>query len=94
MNIKTQLYKIVIDSDTKYGRRFDIFIQLLIFLSLISFSIETLPDLDEDFVKFLSVFEMISVIIFSIEYILRICEVYLKKILNFFRKIIYFEISS
>ena len=72
MNIKTQLYKIVIDSDTKYGRRFDIFIQLLIFLSLISFSIETLPDLDEDFVKFLSVFEMISVIIFSIEYILRI----------------------
>jgi voltage-gated potassium channel len=72
MNFRDKLYRIVIDSDTKNGRRFDIFIQTLIFLSLISFSIETLPNLNEDFLGFLSVFETISVVIFSIEYILRV----------------------
>ena len=72
MNLRDNLYRIVIDSDTKNGRRFDIFIQTLIFLSLISFSIETLPNLNEDFLGFLSIFETISVVVFSIEYILRV----------------------
>ena len=66
------LYKIIIDNDTKSGRVFDLFIQSLILLSLLSFSLETLPDLDEKSRYILSVFELISVIIFSIEYVLRI----------------------
>ncbi len=44
--MKKFLMKLVIESDTKLGRRFDIFIQILIVLSLISFSVETIPDLD------------------------------------------------
>ena len=66
------LYNIIIDNDTKSGRVFDLFIQSLILLSLLSFSLETLPDLDEKSRYILSVFELISVIIFSIEYVLRI----------------------
>ena len=47
------LKKIIEDTDTLGGKIFDICIQLLIILSLISFSIETLPDLDEKTVNIL-----------------------------------------
>lgn len=67
-----QLKNIIENSDSKYGRRFDLFIQLLIILNLISFTIETLPNLNSNFRSFLFVFEIITVIIFTIEYILRI----------------------
>ena len=66
------LHRIVIDSDTKSGRFFDLFIQVLILLSLISFSLETLPNLNSKTKYILSLFELISVIIFSAEFILRI----------------------
>ena len=48
------------------------FIQALILLSLVSFSLETLPDLDEGTKELLNIFELISVSIFSIEYLLRV----------------------
>ena len=66
------LHRIVIDSDTKSGRFFDLFIQVLILLSLISFSLETLPNLNSKTKYILSLFELISVIVFSAEFILRI----------------------
>lgn len=66
------LYKVVIENDSKSGRLFDIFIQILIILSLLSFSIETLPNLDSRYQTIINHFEIFSVIIFSIEYILRI----------------------
>mgnify|MGYP001547519311 CR=1 FL=1 len=68
----SKLKIIIEETDTKIGRAFDIFIQTLIFLSLIAFSIETLPNLDEQFKSYLSLFEIISVIVFTIEYLLRI----------------------
>ena len=37
-----------------------------------SFSLDTLPDLSEKFREFLNIFENISIIIFSIEYLLRV----------------------
>jgi len=71
-NMKRFLRKVVIESDSRIGRRFDIFIQILILLSLVSFSIETLPNLDENFRDLLNVFEIITVVIFSIELLLRL----------------------
>ena len=62
----------MIESNTKNGRRFDLFIQSLILLSLISFSLETFPNLDSNTKELLKLFEIISVSIFSIEYLLRI----------------------
>jgi voltage-gated potassium channel len=38
----------------------------------VSFSLDTLPDLSEKFREFLNIFENISIIIFSIEYLLRV----------------------
>ena len=54
--MKKFLIKLVIESYSKIGKRFDIFIQVLIVLSIISFSIETLPDLDNDVLKILDLF--------------------------------------
>ena len=61
------LRTIVIDSNTKGGRRFDIFIQFCIVLSLISFSIEAINDLPAYIRNFLKYIEVITVVIFSIE---------------------------
>ena len=59
-------------NDSKIGRRFDIFIQSLILLSLVSFSIETLPNLSDKVINFLNIFEFITIVIFSIELLLRL----------------------
>ncbi len=70
--MKNILWSILEDNTTKKGRYFDYFIQALIFLSLVSFSLDTLPNLSEDFRQFLDGFEVFSIIIFSIEYLLRV----------------------
>ena len=67
-----KLKKIIENNDTLPGRIFDLFIQSLIIISIVCFSIETLPDLDPKYVKILNNIELISVIIFTIEYLLRI----------------------
>lgn len=70
--IKQQLWSVFEDNTTKKGRYFDYFIQTLIFLSLVSFAVDTLPDLSTPFRSFLKGFETISIIIFTIEYIMRL----------------------
>lgn len=52
--------------------RVDFFIQGLIILSLISFALETLPNLPKGFYTVFKVIEIVTVIIFSIEYVLRV----------------------
>lgn len=77
---------IVENNDTKLGRTFDLVIQVLIIISLISFTIETLPELPTGFRSVLSFIEIISVIIFTIEYVLRVyaAEKKLKFIFSFY----------
>ena len=70
--MRTKLRSIVDDNTTKKGRIFDYFIQVLIILSLVSFSIETLPDNSAGTIALLEGFEVFCIIVFSIEYILRI----------------------
>lgn len=66
------LRKIVDGTDHRYGKIFAFTIQSLIVLSLISFSVDTLPDLSADARKGLEFFELITVLIFTLEYFLRI----------------------
>lgn len=81
-----KLKQTVESTDTKSGQRFDFFIEVIIILSLISFSIETIPDIDEQLLKVLHIFDVFSVIIFTIEYVLRIfvADKKLKYIFSFF----------
>jgi len=70
--MKQKLRSIIEDNTTRKGKYFDYFIQSLIILSLIAFTIETLPNNSESTVQLLGLFELICIIIFSIEYLLRI----------------------
>ena len=64
--------QIIEDSDTKIGKAFDIFIQAMIILSLISFSMETLPALSSELRSILRWIEVVTVVTFTLEYIARV----------------------
>ncbi|CAN5431339.1 hypothetical protein BH23BAC3_BH23BAC3_13070 [soil metagenome] len=70
--MKMWLKEIVEREQTTAGRIFNLFIMGLIILSVVSLSLETLPELDQNFLRALIIFEVVIVIIFSIEYLLRI----------------------
>ena len=68
----SQLQEIIERVDTRLGRSFDLFIQALILLSLITFSIDTLPHLSATTQAWLRGIEVFCVIVFTIEYVLRV----------------------
>ncbi len=70
--MKDKLRFIIEDNTTFKGKVFDYFIQALILLSLIAFTVETLPNNSAGTIRLLSTFEFICVAIFTIEYFLRI----------------------
>lgn len=70
--MKEKLRNIIEDNTSKKGKIFDYFIQVLILLSLITFTIETLPNNSKNTIETLKIFELLCVAIFSVEYILRI----------------------
>lgn len=80
------LKSIIERRETKAGLAFDITIQLLIVISMASFSIETMPNLEESTIKILTTIEAVCVILFTIEYLARIivADNKLKFIFSFF----------
>jgi voltage-gated potassium channel len=66
------LKQIIEESDTISGRVFDLFIQLLIIVSLVTFSLDTLPNLSDAERSVLRSIEVVTVAIFTCEYVLRI----------------------
>lgn len=70
---KTMSLKTIVEStETKAGRIFDLSIQGLVVFSLITFSIETLPNLSQTARFWLRTCEIVTVSIFTIEYALRV----------------------
>lgn len=84
--MKTKIRNVIEFNDSLTGRAFDFFIQFLIILSVITFSIETLPDLKPQTRVILNSIELFCVIIFTLEYVLRIyiAEKKLKFVFSFF----------
>jgi voltage-gated potassium channel len=70
--MKAYLKSIIDSDDSKLGRYFSLFIQGLIFLSILLFSVETLPDLKPETRTILYSIDVFCVIVFTIEYVLRI----------------------
>nr|VFJ47913.1 MAG: voltage-gated potassium channel [Candidatus Kentron sp. DK] len=66
------LKKIIETTETAHGRLFDIFIQITIVLSVISFSVETIPGLSPSILRVLTFLEIVIVLIFTVEYLLRV----------------------
>ena len=69
--MKNKIKNIIETQDSRIGYLFDIFIQILIILSIFAFSIETLPDLNSKIISYLNTFELIAIFIFTVEYLLR-----------------------
>jgi voltage-gated potassium channel len=70
--MKAKIKNIIDSTKTLQGKIFTLAIQTLIVISLVTFSISTLPNLSKSLQQILQVIEIITVVIFSIEYILRI----------------------
>ncbi len=66
------LKRVVEDNDTMHGRAFDLVIEALIVFSLITFSLETLPNLSETAARSLWIAEVITIMVFTAEYMLRV----------------------
>ena len=69
---KQRLKATIEDSDTRSGRIVDCIIQSLIVLSLVTFSLETLPNLPEKYRTWLRFAEVCCVVVFTLEYSLRL----------------------
>jgi len=68
-----QFLKSVVElNDNKLSRYFAFFIQALILVSVITFSMDTIPNLKPETKALLAVIEVFSVVVFTIEYVLRI----------------------
>ena len=80
------LREIVRKSDTRAGRWFDLGIEALIVISVVSFSIETLPNLSPTTEWVLVMIEIVTVILFTAEYLLRlaVAEHKLRFVFSFF----------
>jgi len=70
--LRARLRPIIEDGEGWAGRAFMLLIQLLILASLVTFAIETLPDLDPEARWWLRVAEITFVSIFTLEYLLRL----------------------
>tara|TARA_R100001377_G_scaffold60476_2_gene36696 strand:- start:392 stop:1105 length:714 start_codon:yes stop_codon:yes gene_type:complete len=66
------LKSLVEEHDTPEGKIFDSVIQVLIIISLFTFSLETLPNLSEKSQTLLNIAEVIIVFLFTLEYALRV----------------------
>lgn len=73
-DMKNRIYQLVVKGS--HGKRinilFDYMIMSLILLNVAAIILETLPDLELKFAHFFRIFEVVSVIIFTIEYMMRI----------------------
>ena len=70
--MKDKIDKLVETRESKAGLYFDYTIQVLILLSVASFTIETLPDLETEIIYYLETFELVCIVIFSLEYLIRL----------------------
>ncbi|MCK5126579.1 MAG: ion transporter [candidate division Zixibacteria bacterium] len=81
-----RLKRIIEENDTTAGKAFDLIIQFLIIVSLISFSIETIPGLSKTTLHILKTIEVTTISVFSLEYMCRlyVADKKLKFIFSFY----------
>ncbi len=70
--IKERLYTIVFGTDTKEGKRFDLYLLWIILFSVVIVMLESVPEIHDSLFKQFILIEWILTIIFTIEYLVRI----------------------
>lgn len=69
---RSKVRQVVNENDTPFGKAFDIFIQITILISIAVFSIETIPDLSDEWMFWLNIIDVSCYILFTVEYLARI----------------------
>lgn len=69
---KDAIKRLVNSTEHASGKAFALTVQILILISLVTFSIDTLPDLSERTQAILRMIEIVTVAIFTLEYVLRL----------------------
>lgn len=72
MAIREKLNIIVFGTDTKAGKRFDVFLLWLILISVLAVMLESIPDLSISYGKAFYYIEWVLTLLFTAEYLLRI----------------------
>jgi voltage-gated potassium channel len=71
-NAKRLLFEVMEEDDRSLARGIDIFLLLLILLNVLVVLLESVAELNEQYGEIFHQFEMISVLVFSLEYVLRL----------------------
>ncbi len=71
-SLKERLYRIIFESDTPTGRRFDILLLYAILLSTLVVMLESVREVREAYGFYLTVIEWVFTIVFTVEYIVRL----------------------
>jgi len=71
-NWKEKLFTVIFEADTRAGKTFDIFLLILILISITLVMIESVPSLLEEYNSYLYKAEWVITILFTIEYVLRL----------------------
>jgi voltage-gated potassium channel len=72
---RDQIHEIIFEADTKWGKRFDVIIMLLIIASVLTVMLESVSSIQWKYSEIFYVLEWLFTIIFTIEYILRLYSV-------------------
>ncbi|WP_241478965.1 ion transporter [Psychroserpens jangbogonensis] len=70
--MKEKIKSVVEINENTLSRYFSFFIQALILISIVTFSVETIPNLKPQTIALLNAIELFSVSVFTLEYLLRI----------------------
>lgn len=69
---RRQLYEVIFETDTGWGRRFDVLLLVLVALNIVTISLETVKSVSSTYADELYALEWAFTILFSIEYLLRL----------------------
>ncbi len=70
--VKHKLYEIIFEADTKAGKAFDVFLLILIIISILAVMLESVSSIFTKYGKALIIIEWIVTFFFTLEYFLRI----------------------
>jgi voltage-gated potassium channel len=70
--LRRQIYRVVFESDTRAGRRFDILLVILILLSIIVVILDSVPSIRGHYETAIHVLEWVFTILFTLEYLARL----------------------
>lgn len=74
-NIRKKLHEIIYEADTPFGKLFDLFLLVLIVISIAAVMLESMSEVQYKYGKELEIIEWVITIFFTLEYIARIIAV-------------------